>query len=239
MNTQAHSSWADVYDLAFRRSFGKRYDNLTEQTVGLVSGKVQPPAKILDCGAGTGRLAVPLAERGYKVTAVEPCREMLEQLAMKDTNGQITAICSKIEDLEEEGSYDLALCVFTVISYLLDDQALERSLAAIFNALKPGGRLIIDIPSSVLFRGYSKKEDTFGREVTVSPIADNIYTYKEELMVKSENGDIAHYEDEFHIRHWSEEHVIQALVVTGFEKVENLSAGFAGTGSSYYEFQKA
>ena len=37
-----------------------------------------PPAAALDIGAGTGRDAAGLAQRGYDVVAVEPVREMRE-----------------------------------------------------------------------------------------------------------------------------------------------------------------
>ncbi|HVZ74615.1 MAG TPA: class I SAM-dependent methyltransferase [Polyangia bacterium] len=39
-----------------------------------------PGARVVDLGAGTGHLALPLAARGYAVTAIEPAREMLEAL---------------------------------------------------------------------------------------------------------------------------------------------------------------
>ena len=46
----------------------------------------------------------------------------------------------------------MALCVFTVLLYLLDEEALEQSLEAAFRALRSGGTLLIDIPSKALFR---------------------------------------------------------------------------------------
>lgn len=51
---------------------------LVERLAALV-----PPESrtIVDLGAGTGHLALPLAERGLAVTAVEPARAMLEELA--------------------------------------------------------------------------------------------------------------------------------------------------------------
>lgn len=39
-----------------------------------------PPARVADIGAGLGHLALPLAERGFEVTAVEPAARMLQRL---------------------------------------------------------------------------------------------------------------------------------------------------------------
>lgn len=63
MSVQPHSSWADVYDLAYQRSFGEFYNHLTDATVEMIVGRIRPPARIVDFGAGTGRLSIPLALR--------------------------------------------------------------------------------------------------------------------------------------------------------------------------------
>jgi len=55
----------------------------------LIAKKVQPPAKIVDFGAGTGRLSIPLSRKGFDVTAVEPCENMLNQLKRKDVAGLV------------------------------------------------------------------------------------------------------------------------------------------------------
>lgn len=45
-------------------------------TLDLVLGFLGEAGSVLDVGAGTGRLAVPIARRGHRVTAVEPSPEM-------------------------------------------------------------------------------------------------------------------------------------------------------------------
>ena len=75
-----HASWASVYDFIYKESFGELYDLLTERTVKQIKRYISPPARIVDFGAGTGRLSIPLSESGFNVVAVEPCDKMVDQL---------------------------------------------------------------------------------------------------------------------------------------------------------------
>jgi SAM-dependent methyltransferase len=238
MTKQPHSSWAEVYDIAYQRSFGDFYDQLTDATVELIAGMFAPPASIVDFGAGTGRLFLPLSKLGYAVTAVEPCREMLAQLQGKDQRNLVRSVCSRMEEFRGEGKFDMALCVFTVILYLLDEDSLKKSLAAAYEALRPDGMLLLDIPSEAIFSGYSRRDPCFERTVAVTRHNRSIYTYREELVVTNDDGEATRYEDEFHIRHWSKQQVMELLKELGFVDGEDLTPHFSGAGSSYYKFKK-
>jgi hypothetical protein len=63
-----------------------------------------------------------------------------------------------MEHFETDEPYDLALCVFTVTPYLLDDGCVGRSLRAAATALKPGGLLVVDVPGPVLFQSYGNEQ---------------------------------------------------------------------------------
>ena len=239
MSSRPHSSWAEVYDIDYQRSFGNFYKHLTEATIELISNGVHPPAKIVDFGAGTGRLAIPLAQLGFDVTAVEPCSEMLNQLKKKDSQASVKRVCSTMEDFKTEEKFDIALCVFTVILYLLDVESLKKALSTAYEILKPDGRLLIDIPSRTIFRNYSTKDNLIERRVSVIPENDNIYRYQEDLKVKEPNGDESEYSDEFNIRYWPSEYVHNILTATGFILEVDLTEHFSGTGSHYWIMKKA
>ena len=49
-------------------------------------------ARVLDIGAGTGRMAIPLANRGCEVVAVEPASGMLAQLLAKVGERHVYAV---------------------------------------------------------------------------------------------------------------------------------------------------
>jgi 2-polyprenyl-3-methyl-5-hydroxy-6-metoxy-1,4-benzoquinol methylase len=238
MNEQPHSSWAEVYDIAYQHSFGGCYDRLTDATVEWIGGRLPPPASIVDFGAGTGRLSIPLSRMGYAVTAVEPCQEMLTQLRAKDQHQSIKSFCARMEDFRDETKFDMALCVFTVILYLIDEDSLKKSLAAAYESLRPDGMLLLDIPSEALFTGYSRCGPFFARVVTVTPHSGSIYTYREELVITSDDGEETRYEDQFQIRYWPRQQVIELLKELGFVDGEDLTPHFSGAGSSYYKFRK-
>jgi SAM-dependent methyltransferase len=238
MTEQPHSSWADVYDMAYQRSFGDFYDRLTVATVELVERLLPHSSCIVDFGAGTGRLSLPLSRKGYPVTAVEPCREMLLQLQVKDQQNLVKTVCSRMEEFQGEGKFDMALCVFTVILYLLDEDSLKKSLTAAYMALRPDGCLLLDIPSEAIFCSYSRRDSNFERAVTITSCNGSIYSYKEDLVVMNDDGESTRYQDEFQIRCWSKQQVVKTLQEVGFVDCEDLTHHFSGAGSIYYKYKK-
>ena len=95
-------------------------------------------AAILEIGAGTGKLTVPLAERGFAITAVEPGERMADLLARRVRRWpRIRIVRSTFEDTPiEPSSFDLVVAA-TSFHWLDPDRRYD--LAA--DALRPGGAL--------------------------------------------------------------------------------------------------
>ena len=232
-----HNSWAEIYDEVYERSFGMFYSSLTETTLEVVRILVPQNSNIIDFGAGTGRLVLPLSRDGYNVTAVEPSEKMLEQLQKKDLKRSVKTFQATMESYKGDPSDDLALCVFTVILYILDTQSLKNSLQSVYDSLKQDGLLLIDIPMKQLFQGFHYEDELMRRDVGIERIDRELYQYKEVVRFLNE-GQFQNYFDEFTIRHWGEHEVIQALENIGFQLVEDLSEHFLGSGSKYLLFRK-
>lgn len=138
---------------------------------------------VLEVAAGTGRLAIPLAERGLPVTAADSSVEMLDRLAAKDANGLVTR---RVEALPEAGGgpFRLVACVYsciTVLSSQAEQLAFVRNAAA---ALESGGHLVIetllvDPRTFVEARPLAMTADAlmarFGRYDVVTQVLDQYY----------------------------------------------------------------
>jgi 2-polyprenyl-3-methyl-5-hydroxy-6-metoxy-1,4-benzoquinol methylase len=97
--------------------------------------------RIGDLGAGIGHLAIPLAERGFEVTAVEPACSMLERLnTVADERG--VAVCgvhAAAEALPLE-SHSLDTVLIADALHFIDTELAAREIARV---LVPRGLLVV------------------------------------------------------------------------------------------------
>ena len=105
------------------------------------------PSRILEVGAGTGRDAAWLAERGHRLVAVEPVDELREAGRGLHPSPAIEWVDDRLPDLSRIAAtgerYDLVLSV-AVWQHLPQEQHLKAAtkLAAL---VAPNGRLIVSI----------------------------------------------------------------------------------------------
>lgn len=100
------------------------------------------PAHVLDVGAGIGHLSLPLAERGHRVTAVEPAAAMLERLQARATGLPIESLHATAEDLPlADASVDLVLIADAL--HFLDAHLTGSELARVLH--KRGALAIVQV----------------------------------------------------------------------------------------------
>lgn len=73
----------------------------------------------LEFAVGTGRVAVPLAERGVPVTGIELSRPMVDQLRTKADEATIPVVIGDMATAVAPGKYTLVYLVYNTISNLL------------------------------------------------------------------------------------------------------------------------
>lgn len=101
--------------------------------------------RVLELAIGTGRVAVPLAERGVPVTGIELSAPMVARLREKADDAAIPVVMGDMATARAPGAYTLVYLVFNTISNLLTQ---DEQVACFRNAarhLEPGGRFVIEL----------------------------------------------------------------------------------------------
>jgi SAM-dependent methyltransferase len=114
------------------------------QTVGRLA-ELAGDGRALEFAIGTGRVAVPLVERGVPVTGIELSRPMIDQLRTKADEASIPVIHGDMATTVAPGTYTLVYLVYNTISNLLTQ---AEQVACFRNAarhLASGGRFVIEL----------------------------------------------------------------------------------------------
>ncbi|MFE6195912.1 class I SAM-dependent DNA methyltransferase [Streptomyces sp. NPDC057838] len=99
----------------------------------------------LEFAIGTGRVAVPLAERGISVTGIELSLPMVEQLRTKADEATIPVIVGDMATTVAPGKYTLVYLVYNTISNLLTQDEQVQCFRNAARHLVPGGRFVIEL----------------------------------------------------------------------------------------------
>jgi methyltransferase family protein len=96
----------------------------------------------LEFAIGTGRIAVPLAERGVHVTGIDNSEAMLKRLRAKDA--RIEAVVGDMATTRVDGEFSLVYLVFNTIFNLTSQDGQVACFANAAAHLPSGGRFVIE-----------------------------------------------------------------------------------------------
>jgi SAM-dependent methyltransferase len=112
-------------------------------TVALLADLVGP-GPVLELGVGTGRIALPLAERGVQVQGIDASPAMVERMRAKPGGDAIPVTIGDFADVEVEGTFSLVFIVFNTFFALLTQDDQVRCFANVAAHLGPGGVFVIE-----------------------------------------------------------------------------------------------
>jgi SAM-dependent methyltransferase len=124
------------------------------RTLGLAPG-----AAVLDLPCGVGRHAHALARRGFRVTAVDRTRAYLDRARAGEPAGAgIEWIEGDMREFDGDARFDAAINLYTSFGYFDDHTDNLRAARSLRRALRPGGRLVLDVSSKeCVARRYREK----------------------------------------------------------------------------------
>lgn len=108
--------------------------------------ELESGAQVLDLACGHGRIASRLAAKGAAVTGLDATAQFLD-LAREDARArgvEVDYVAGDMRELAWVHRFDAVVCVFTSFGYF-DDEDNRRVLQGARRALRPGGRLWLDV----------------------------------------------------------------------------------------------
>jgi SAM-dependent methyltransferase len=149
---------ADEYDAIYAGVFDT--EGAVDRLVHLANG-----GRVLEFGVGTGRIALPLAERGLDVWGIDGSSEMLLLLEKSPGGDRVSTVCGDFATATADGQFDLVVLLVNTI-YAMHTQ--EDQIACFANAarhLAPGGRFVVEawVPDPPRGDGLGLKARRLGR----------------------------------------------------------------------------
>lgn len=109
--------------------------------------QLEAAACLLDLCCGQGRHCVLFAKRGYQVTGLDLNRSYLElaRQAAKAAEVKLETIAADMRQIPFQSHFDAIVNMYSSFGYLESEAEDLKVLESVARALKPGGRLLLDL----------------------------------------------------------------------------------------------
>ncbi|MFF0182101.1 class I SAM-dependent methyltransferase [Micromonospora sp. NPDC005223] len=131
---------------------------------------------VLELAIGTGRVALPLAERGLAVEGVEASPEMVAHLRAKPGGADMPVTIGDMADVPVPGPYRLVFLVFNTLFNLVSEERQAACFRNVARVLAPGGAFVIEafVPDPA---DFDRDEQVQVREVTEDSATVRMHRY--------------------------------------------------------------
>jgi 2-polyprenyl-6-hydroxyphenyl methylase/3-demethylubiquinone-9 3-methyltransferase len=127
-----------------------QYQNRRRWALNTIEELLPRGSSILDVAAASGNFALPLAEKGYRVTWNDLRSELADFVKLKYESGQIEFLPGNIFELSNKlGARFDSVVAFEVIEHVAHP---DQFLASVAKLITPGGRLFLTTPNGRYFR---------------------------------------------------------------------------------------
>ena len=213
--------WEDFAPLFF----DKERMEATFEEVNQIIARLALPANscILDMACGIGRHSLEFARRGFDVTAVDIAEyylKILREQAEKESL-ELEIILSDMREYNSEPSFDAALLMFTSLGYFADPQADLKVVRNIYQALNPGGYLLIDqMGREIVQRNFQSRDwhEVDGIFWLEERTPDDDWHYLANRWIICQESKVNEYR--FRIKMYSATELSDLLKSAGFKKIQ-------------------
>jgi ubiquinone/menaquinone biosynthesis C-methylase UbiE len=143
------SEWWHDFFPAFRFLFNRVSKKSTNAQVNYIIKKLNLSAgkKFLDCPCGIGRIALPLARKGIKVTGVDIIPSYLEEFGkkVKRLGLKIKLVSCDMRRINFKNQFDACANIWTSFGYFEKESDNLLVLKKMYQALKPGGKFMLHL----------------------------------------------------------------------------------------------
>lgn len=138
----------DYDDLTYGERIAAVYDDLyvgcEEDAIDLLE-ELAAGGPVLELGIGTGRVALPLAERGLRVAGIDASPAMIEKLQAKPGGDEIPIATGSFAEIPMEGQFGLIFVVFNTFFALLTQEEQVRCFRSVAAHLANDGRFLLEV----------------------------------------------------------------------------------------------
>ncbi|HEX9104954.1 MAG TPA: class I SAM-dependent methyltransferase [Polyangia bacterium] len=145
---RAKQWFEEIFDDDYLRTLPFLTPRQTEREAQFIAESLQIPTggALLDLACGYGRHAMELAAKSYKVTGLDLSLPLLIRAAdaARRVGVNVNFIHGDMREMTFENEFDGAYCMFTSFGFF-DDDTNRKVAANLARAIKPGGKLLIDV----------------------------------------------------------------------------------------------
>ena len=139
----------DIWDAAAAKSYdtpgtGMFDPVLLAQTADRLAALAEG-GRALEFAIGTGRVAIPLLERGVPVAGIELAAPMVDELRTKVDAASLPVVIGDMTTSTVEGQFSLVFLVFNGISNVLTQAEQVECFRNAARHLSPGGRFVVEL----------------------------------------------------------------------------------------------
>jgi SAM-dependent methyltransferase len=123
--------------------------------------RITPGGSVAELGAGTGRVAIPLAQSGYNVVGIDSAKPLIERARQKAESVAMSGTADfrvgDMAELADDEAFDAVIFPDYSFAYLLEQERQIECLTNVRKALKPEGKVLLHLfqPNPTYFGSLS------------------------------------------------------------------------------------